>query len=584
MAEDWTPTTERKMKRLRRAIEWSRQKLSDYRNLRYRLINQYVGHHYAGEGGTTDRIPMNLLELAVTIYMANLAGNAPAVNVTSHYEVLEMSAEKIELTVNRDIADLRMKEVNRRLVLEALFGMGVLKCSLDLNAEVPINDIYHAVGDPYIANIDPDNWFHDMRATVMGQCDFMGDILEMPLGDAQDSPYFERGVRDELREREYQRVTEHGDLEASSISGTVDSEDSAYIPRTKIIDCYLPREKMLVALPFDEAVNKPLRMDPYEGPDPGPYHTLGFHDVPGNTLPLPPTSLWLDMHELANQVWRKVSRRAIDTKTILGAARQASDDANRVVKARDGDVITVDHPEKMKEMSFGGIDGAGLAFTLSVKEMFSYLSGNLDVIGGLGTVADTLGQEKLVASANSQRLNAMSDRTIDTVLEVIKALAHYRYSDDLVNMDIVRTIPGTDIRVPTSYTPRDRKGRFIDYAFSIEPYSMRLRTPKEKQMEIWDFLNRLTPFMPMIQMSGKVLDWDGIFETQADLSGIPEIKRFIVDAGMPADSSQLHEMSRQAPVTERINTRVNAGGSRPQGGAGDLIQNALAAGGNGTGR
>ena len=75
-------------KRLRTAVDWSVSQLEKPRNQRVEMIQQYVGSHYA-RGGAEDHVPVNLLELAATIYVRALAARSPTVMVTTGVDALK---------------------------------------------------------------------------------------------------------------------------------------------------------------------------------------------------------------------------------------------------------------------------------------------------------------------------------------------------------------------------------------------------------------------------------------------------------------------------------------------------------------
>ena len=62
------------------AFEWSRLRLLPFREERVRNLKTYLGRHYNGET-SSDRVPVNMLEMAVQIYRRNLMTNTPGVRI-----------------------------------------------------------------------------------------------------------------------------------------------------------------------------------------------------------------------------------------------------------------------------------------------------------------------------------------------------------------------------------------------------------------------------------------------------------------------------------------------------------------------
>ena len=94
-----------KMSRLQNAIEYSRRKLQPYREKRLHAIRQFVGTHYTDNGATT-RVPMNLLEMAVSIYRRAIAARRPQVLVTAKDRKKQATAQQFESALNNLIKDI----------------------------------------------------------------------------------------------------------------------------------------------------------------------------------------------------------------------------------------------------------------------------------------------------------------------------------------------------------------------------------------------------------------------------------------------------------------------------------------------
>ena len=127
-----------KLKRLREAIDYSRRKLMPFRQQRYEAIRQYVGFHYSDDG-TSDRIPVNLLELAVNIYTQQMAARAPKALVQTRFAELKPMAANFELALNHLIKEIRLGQTIRLAVIDALFSLGIIKSGLERRASVEID-------------------------------------------------------------------------------------------------------------------------------------------------------------------------------------------------------------------------------------------------------------------------------------------------------------------------------------------------------------------------------------------------------------------------------------------------------------
>ncbi len=65
-----------KVKNLLSAISHSRRRLQPFRQNRIRALSEYVGKNYS-DSGSQNRVPVNLIELAVNTYTRQLASRRP---------------------------------------------------------------------------------------------------------------------------------------------------------------------------------------------------------------------------------------------------------------------------------------------------------------------------------------------------------------------------------------------------------------------------------------------------------------------------------------------------------------------------
>ena len=114
------------LKKLRQAVDYSRRQLQPFRQQRYEVIRQYVGYHYSDDGAA-DRVPVNLLELAINIYTQQMAARVPQVLVSTSFRPLKPSAANFELALNHLLKEIRFGDTIRLAVIDALFSIGIIK-------------------------------------------------------------------------------------------------------------------------------------------------------------------------------------------------------------------------------------------------------------------------------------------------------------------------------------------------------------------------------------------------------------------------------------------------------------------------
>ncbi|MFH1567914.1 MAG: hypothetical protein ABIL09_07920 [Gemmatimonadota bacterium] len=555
------PKSDTHLQRLKKAVEYSRTRLAVFRKNRLEAIRQFVGEHYS-EDGAKDHVPINLLEMAVNIFLTNLVAKAPQVLVSTPHLQLKSMAADYELAMNYHIRKIKLVNTLQEATVDAMFSMGIVKSGLELLSFADQSDVLHEIGRPFSDSVDLDNWVHDTAATHWSRVSFAGDRYRVPLELAKASESYRKATREKLVATRKGDSEENGEERAEGITKGATSDPDEYEDYVELWDLWLPRDNLVLTIPA-EGEPKVLRLVEWEGPRDGPYQTLSFETVPGNIMPLPPVALWRDLHELSNRIFNKIARQADRQKTVLGVRAGKEDDGKRVVDASDGEAISMDNPENAREFRFGGVDGPMMAFQLQLENLYNKHAGNLDVIGGLSPQAETLGQEELLTQASNKRIQAMQSRVHDFAVEVIKSQGWYLWHDPLISLPLSKRVPGTSIEVPVSFSPEERNGEFEDYNIDIQVYSMAERTPAQMlQMLQQIFTQFLVPFAPQLEAQGKMVDIGAVLQLVGKYANFPDLNEILVDVnpqqlpgrGPVGDPS---EKFRRPPMTQRTNVRVN---------------------------
>lgn len=519
-----------RVSRLVTAFDHSRRKLQTFRERRLGMIRQFVGGAWS-DGGAPDRVPVNFLEMALNIYRRQVAARAPRVMVRSKDGDNISFADDLEIALNIAIEDMKFDETMRRWVLEAMFGMGVLKVGLAPSDQREIMGFTHDPGQPFADVVDFEDFVFDITAKRWDQVQFCGNRYALPLEAVQDLKMF---PKKDLSKYERRTTNEQGD---QKISNMVDDGGSygeeSYMDLVELWDIWLPYEGVVATFQTDPngglEDKEPLRVVEWDGPEGGPYHLLSFGDVPGQIMPLPPAALMIDLHELGNRVFRKLARQADRQKTVTLVASANQDDGRRITNANDGDAVAVDRPEATKDVRYGGVDQAGLAFFQQLRQLTSYFGGNLETLGGLNNATNTASQEQLVKSQATMRIADMQERATAASTDVIKAIAFYMWNDPIRSYRIPKKIPNSDMTIMAEMKPEKRNGEFPDYAIEIVPFSMQSRTPSERLQSAMQVMQTyIVPMSALLQQRGLVPNIEAFLKMSAELSGTPEIMDLVM--------------------------------------------------------
>ncbi len=532
---------------LRTAVEWSIRELKVPRDNRVRAVKQYVGGNYA-RGGADKRVPINLLELATTIYVQNLAANAPRVQVTTGVDELKPFARNMQLALNQVPDEIGLTDTLQRVVKEALFGIGVCKVGLCSSGVCVLG---HDAGKPFVDVVPLDDYFLDMSAKTRSGIQFEGNDYWLGI-EAARALY--DGEDSDVKADDH---TVHGDQGEARAEGITTSEGAGlYGKRVWLRDVWLPGERKV--LTYGVKSHKLFRVVDWDGPEHGPYYTLSYSDVPGNLLPLPPASLWLDLHDLANVLFRKLARQAEAKKTVALFPGGNDADAEALKGARDGEGMTYTG-QKPEEVSLGGIDQATLALVLQIKDMSSYLAGNLDALGGLAPMSETVGQDRLLAEGASARTDSYKSNTLAFVKDLFEALAFYEWTDPVRERAIEKKADdgvGGSFVLKRVWSKETREGDWLDYNFDIDPYSMEPNTPASRLQKISQALERFViPLLPQLQQQGGQVNVSKLLEIVAKLSNVDELRE-IVQFTEPIPGEQ-QQGGQPTPTFKPANTTRN---------------------------
>ena len=569
MAKMTNPLNMVQFRRLRQSIEWSEKQLEFPRRKRIEGIKQFVGTHYF-DGGAEKRVPAPFLKLAVTILVRMLAPRVPRVMIDTKEAGYEPVAANLELAVNQIPAEIGLQDTMRRLVTEALFSSGWLKIGLHKVGEV----LGHDYGESFVDLVTLDDLVLDMGAKHFDQIQYIGNDYWLNLEDVMENDWFPKKWKNGLTHDEYTTIGEGGEERAEGISQG--STPELFRRKVFLRDVWLPREKAVVT--YAPRKERRLNVVDWAGPETGPYLKLGFEDVPGNVLPLPPIAAWRDLHELSNVLFRKLGDQADAQKTVVGF--HGDDEAAQNFRnAKDGEGITLVGQEPTN-MKVGGVEQPTLAFFLQCRDLYSYFAYNMDSLGGLAPQAETLGQDKLIAEASNAQIRSMADQVVDLSKEVFRSLAFYEWHDPIRRRQLRKTVPGTNLSIVVPWDRSSRVGSFGIYDLDIDVFSLQDDSPATKLQKLRLILAEfIMPFMPAVEQAGGMLDVQEIFALIAKYADFDELNRLIVWAdqamgggggekpGMPANTTRTYERVNRPGATDRGKSQILQQallGGRPQ--------------------
>ena len=297
----------------------------------------------------------------------------------------------------------------------------------------------------------------------------------------------------------------------------------------------------------------------WDGRELGPYHLLHFDEVSENVMPCSTAADIEPLERLINNLYRKNARKASRQKDTPIYSPSGENTARKLKNASDGEWISVTDPRDVNVIKHGGIDGQLHGFMLNSMELFDRMAGNLQQMLGLGASTDTVGQEKLVASAGSRKEGQLQNAVASATSGVVRDLAMLLWEDEFTELPARVNLEGMEsITYDSTWKPDLREGKFKDYSFDIDIYSMQYQSPGSRIQAINQLLQSIyIPMMPVMQQQGGSVDLAALAEMHSELLNVPRLKDVVVfNSYEPVPSSA--DQMRTPTNTNRTYTRKDA--------------------------
>ena len=572
--------TDEEFRKLRERVMNSYSALEPHRKQRLAWIKQYVGEAYGSEDHQTavEEQVVNLLSQAVNIWLMQLVSGNPKALIVTNKLSMKASVRYFELAFNHVLDQIDIRNSLKYAILESLFSMGIMKVGVEDPSQTQRMYPFDVAAVPFAEAVFFEDWVHDTTVPRKELWKFYGDRYREHVDNLKSDP---RNDQAQLKD-----IQSEGNMNAFEMAGGTDSaeklsgapnafeeEDRDYI---RLFDIYVPRKKILVTFLANGSSEKPLRVVKWDGPPEGPYFICRHNPVQNNTMPRPPIADVAPLASVDNKLFMKMVEQASRQKTIVFANLGASKDAERIVRTSDGEVVPVTHPDGVREMKFGGVTQENLTFSQFAKARWSFEGGNLDVAGGLGSDADTLGQEQMLKAGSSGRIQMMQHETIEFTKQILRAIGWYLWNDPIVRINVTDKIPQTDIQLDVQW-PRQqnewgveedlRKGEYNDLNFDIEPYSMVDQGPGARVQMLRSIVQQeIIPLMPILQQAGLSFDMPEYLRIQSNYLNLKELTGIVKEVQLPAEQqpTNLPEGAPKPANTTRVyDSRSTKGGGKP---------------------
>src|SRR3990167_1143738 len=562
------PNDELHRNRLSKAVQSSYRGLEWLRNLTRGLVEGYAGSGYGKPGRARNEIVINLMNQTVDAYTMVLVANRPRVLGSSAKPERTFFAAKYTLALNRLIEEIQLENVMKKWVLDGFFGLGIVKVHM---ADAGLVEMGPGMrvdpGKPWASNVGIDNWVHDLSATRWEHVQYAGDSYRIPFEDLQQPQYFPDVVADLVPDSK--QGLDGDRLDQVSRGDLVDDDELE--PMIDLCDIWIPRQGMIYTFPMTRRgqftiSNKPVAEMPWDGPEHGPYHLLGFNDVPENIIPTSMAAQLYGLFRLINGIMRKQSRQAMRQKDIHTYSAAGVDDATRLQKANDGDYAKVNDVSQIGLVKTPGADALNQAFLSGLLPMYDRMAGNLTAMMGLGSPAPTPTPEPKIAGKGSGKEAAMQYKVLDAASKLIRDLGWMLWNDKAKVMPARLPIQGADgYSVDATWHPDDREGSFFDYDIQLDVFSMAYQSPAQRWSTISQFVTQIyAPLAQQFAAQGGQLNLQKFTALGAELLNTPQLAECVQFTSALPQPSEEEDGGPPTATTRSYVRKSGSDGPTPQ--------------------
>lgn len=547
------------------------------RSKREQLVRATVGPNWSDETSTDPSRPVNLLDLYGKVVVPNLAPQNPRVLLSTWDQESKPAVAAMEHVINLQIPKIEFAETMQRVAYDALLSMGIVMVGLGSPADAAYNAWESEAGQYFVELVDLDDFLYDYHARRFSQAAFIGNRFRRPLKAVQaDKTYSKK--RKDLIGQDIRRFNPEGDqrinvLQSGNRVGThAEAEDMV-----ELIQVYLPRERMMVVYATDDSGRatvdedgQPLRKRRFIGPPCGPYHFLSYGVVPNSAMGKGPMQNLQKLDDVVNRLFCKLINQAQDQKKVVCVTGQADADGNRILACNDGQIIRVDDAKSITTLEFNGPDPMNFQLAESLRQLFGYMAGNLDTLGGLSPGAKTASADKMLNENASRMVLDMQAKTVAFAAKVLGSMAWYEWEHPQNVRSYEHKVPGLNIGMARHVYPRDAEDksgnprmlrRQIPYAqldLRVDPYSTPVQTPQMRLQQMNGVVTQIViPMMQIMAAQGITFDMNAYLKKVGEYMDMPDLAEILtiqepVPMGQGGDGG-----GPKAPSEDKTYTREN---------------------------
>ncbi len=475
------------------------KRLDTYRKARAMFIKSYAGY-YGKEKGLTGDQPINLIFTAIRSLVPNIVMQNGLNKVVTNIVQYKPYAELLGLGLDNLQRELKLKKILRGWIVDAIFGFGITDTGLAASdGLIHYENISVDPGQIFTELVSLDDFTFDPTCNSFEEAAFMGRRIRIPRqvlldDDECDSDLVNRlsdSAANILNNKKVSQLTQQ------KLQNQEMQELQQYVDVVKL---WIPKANASIIIPdpYQTTFEKYIKITDYYGPKEGPYTFLSLTPpVPDNPLPIAPVSIWYDLHNMANEIFKTGAEQALAQKNVIFYRPAQADEMQEAIEAGNMDCIASENPDGFKSVSFGGQSPENEFMIKHLHTWFNYVSGNPDQMAGAQSPGKKQGKQ---TATLSQILQSNANIVIedyrnviyDATAEISAKQAWYLHTDPLIDVPLIQRRTGQE-DAQVRLTPEQRDGDFIEYSFRIVAKSMSRLDPQIRAKRIMEFATNVIP-------------------------------------------------------------------------------------------
>ncbi|HEB41506.1 MAG TPA: hypothetical protein ENI08_00610, partial [Candidatus Dependentiae bacterium] len=487
-------------RKVQNVVKQGFERTKKYRAATAMFIKAYVGQYYNEQHGITGNTPINLIFSAVRSLVPNIVMQNPVNEVVTDVIPQKFYAELLSLGLNNLQRRLKIKKLLRALIVDAIFGMGIVDTGLaDSDNLINWRDIAIDPGQIFSELVSLEDFTFDPICNQREEAGFMGRRVRVPRQLLLDDKDTDHDLIAQLPSSLINMQTQGklSQLTQKNIQSQAMTELQGFVDVVKL---WIPQANAAILIPDPEQIifDKYIKITDYYGPKAGPYSFLCLTPpVAKNPLPIAPVSIWYDLHNMANRIFKKGMEQAEAQKNIVFYNPAQADEMQEAMEADNMDAIASENPDGFRNVSLGGQSPENEFMIRNLQTWFNYISGNPDQMAGSSSPGKKQGKQTATMSQILQSNAGIVTEDYrgiiyDCAADISGKQAWYLHTDPLIDIPLIKRKPGQEdeqIRL----TPEQRCGDFLEFTFTIVSKSMTNLAPEIRAKRVTEFLTNILP-------------------------------------------------------------------------------------------